>query len=108
MENDFNPWNDYKRRLWMLLAVLVLGSGCIALSIFTAHLVPTEAYVPIVIGLFSASLVYALVSVSNFKCPRCANPFFYSKNIRNGFTKKCLHCHLPKWATPNDKGGQNP
>jgi hypothetical protein len=39
-------------------------------------------------------------AVLSFKCPRCNNLFFRQRFWKNGLTKKCLHCGLPKW-TPN-------
>jgi len=42
----------------------------------------------------------------NFRCPRCAEPFFYKFDDRrwrmswqhNPFALRCMHCGLPKWA----------
>lgn len=102
MEAELNPWNEYRRKLWRLFIVLIVGAGCVCLSFITARLIPTDLFVPIVITLFAISVVSCLVTVSKFKCPRCGNPFFYTKYRRNGFAGKCLHCHLPKWTIPDN------
>lgn len=38
-----------------------------------------------------------------FHCPRCGQSFFHNKWIDNStlnifFTRRCLHCRLPKWS----------
>ena len=33
-----------------------------------------------------------------FRCPRCGNKFFASKDYHNTLSGKCLNCGLPKYA----------
>lgn len=44
------------------------------------------------------SIVVSSVRASLFRCPRCQQRFFSDGPYRNSFTRKCLHCGLPKWA----------
>jgi hypothetical protein len=38
----------------------------------------------------------------NWPCPRCGEPFFRKVATKNSFTRRCLHCALPKWASGPD------
>lgn len=33
-----------------------------------------------------------------FRCPRCGKPFFQARWFHNSFTRRCVHCNLPKWS----------
>ena len=65
--------------------------------------VPAKAHhsaKPLVAGLvlFLGGTVLASVSFSNFPCPRCGKPFIHGEDTRDGFTRHCVHCMLPKWT----------
>jgi endogenous inhibitor of DNA gyrase (YacG/DUF329 family) len=48
---------------------------------------------------FGASVLVSGVAAS-FRCPRCNKPFFKPNFLAySGWSKKCVHCGLPEWAT---------
>ena len=49
---------------------------------------------PFTIVLVSVALIW-----NCFRCPRCGNHYFFKWWHGNGFTRYCLHCGLPKYAT---------
>lgn len=95
-----DPWDKY-RTMQKRLLVFVIVDSLLMLGVFAAvnHLM--EFVIPLLIMFVALSLLFALISLSNFRCPRCGNHFFYSSSFRNGFTKHCVHCHLAKWSIPD-------
>jgi hypothetical protein len=89
------PWQELRRRrrnlLWASLAGLVL----FAAGIPAAKALGTEKalYAGLILGLIV--LVWGMVPVNAFVCPRCGQPFIHNGRRRDAFTKRCLHCRQP-------------
>ena len=97
-----DAWREHRRRarlFWALFlgyipAVLVFG---VAIGLLT-DLVPERLMVPFAIGWIVVSVI-AGNRVASFRCPRCGNSYYSRAFFANSFTRKCLHCGLPKWRT---------
>lgn len=99
-------WRQYKRRratFWLAY----LGG-------FAALFLATSLYVNLTgrpanwlspFGLLLL-LLYAVTAIrlTRWKCPRCEQPFHLLGIYRNCFSRRCLHCGLPKWAPGPDAG----
>ena len=61
-----------------------------------------ELLVPISLTAGFITLVVARIRLSRFRCPRCAQHFFWRRTrwleYSNPFARRCLNCGLPKWA----------
>jgi len=101
MSLNSDAWQDYRRMRRRLLWVVLGGLLLLGLSILpaaTRHSAkPVLAALAVVVG----TTLWASVSLSTFPCPRCGKPFALDKNTRDGFTRACLHCQLPKWSNPS-------
>jgi antibiotic biosynthesis monooxygenase (ABM) superfamily enzyme len=95
-------WADYRRRrqffgVW-------LGGFPVAIAI--VKLLPPkpgEFVFSILSVLLIAAFVVVAIRLLFFRCPRCGNTFFLDCLRRDLFSRRCIHCGLPKWAH-NDQG----
>lgn len=98
LAND-SPWRSCQIREW-LVALIWLGyiPGVLALGYPLSKL--TESETPyIVVGLgWMLEFALAGLALSFFKCRRCQKRFFHKWWWQNPFSRKCVHCGLPKWA----------
>jgi len=95
-----DQWKYLKKieRLELWLFCLSIP-GVIVLSILSKK-IGLNISSGIIVFFCVAALFATDLAVLRFKCPRCQESFFRNRYVRNGFTKKCMHCSLPKW-TPN-------
>jgi predicted RNA-binding Zn-ribbon protein involved in translation (DUF1610 family) len=96
-----DPWKEYRR-----LRRLLLGAALVGVVVFAAGFPIAKARrsaKPLYIGLGICVLLIAMTSapISDFPCPRCGEPFVHNGRRRDLFTRKCLHCQLPRWSDPN-------
>jgi hypothetical protein len=122
MAQEYSPeWSDLRRlqrRLLRLAAAgLLLVVAVPALRFFSNEIQVLLG--PLLFAAF-ALLVFllfrAIIEYSYWACPRCGQPFHQA--VRkfgrwgNPVPRRCLHCHLPKWAEqdpdPNLKQKLNP
>jgi hypothetical protein len=92
-----SSWSDYRFWDWVT-RLLYLG-------FFPVSLIGLNTSFESAIFWIAAISFAAVVNVvgyraKSFRCPRCGKPFFCWGLYHNGFTRKCLHCGLPKWAKP--------
>jgi len=100
MANTPDAWQDYRRRRRRLIGValcglLLMGLG-IRLTVARRSGKPILAAVALAVG----GTLFASFSLSAFPCPKCGKPFTYDEYTRDGFTRTCVHCQLPKWSDP--------
>jgi hypothetical protein len=100
--NYSEAWNDYRKRRLVFVAVWLsyvpgLWVAAVPISLLTGIKSDYFGY-PFMAAWMLAFLIIGL-RLAMFRCPRCGNHFFTSWWQGNPFARKCLHCHLPKWAT---------
>jgi hypothetical protein len=98
----YEAWHDYSRvwRRSLFLFLLFFPGGVAATSFLLASLFPTAPGWLVFICLAPWVVAAALVSQApvRWRCPRCGKPFHSTTWGHNGFARRCMHCHLPKWA----------
>src|SRR5262245_48246527 len=88
-------WSRYRRLAWTFWLMLPLwpiyGSGMMAMGF--------DRQSPWIFWPFAIVWITIRLLANFTKCPRCGNHFFFKWWYGNGFTRSCLHCGLPKYAT---------
>ncbi|APW62847.1 hypothetical protein [Paludisphaera borealis] len=112
LEGVVDPaWDEYKRRrhvFWLALLLIPLWlSGAIVLEFLTGREFPPTGWVTLLTVLLPPMLclMVARLRLIFWPCPCCGRPFF----LRLGnywFTRRCLHCGLPKWAPGKAKSSK--
>jgi len=100
MPKTQDAWHDYRRRRRRLVWVSLGGLALFGLSFLPARSRHSGKPVLAALALLVGTTVWAGVSLSAFPCPHCGKPFTYDNTVRDGFTRECVHCQLPKWADP--------
>ena len=83
-------WVRKKRIIGLLMMVffpIIVGG----LSKFIG---PSKVVILFIAVTYFTSMMFILLTVNFYKCPRCKNFFFFTTYFANGFTSKCLHCGL--------------
>lgn len=92
-------WREHRRRrrvMWLLLLGFIPGVVLTGTAIGAAF--ATEPpYIAVAVVWMLAILVTSH-RASALRCPRCGQRFYAKGLYHNGFTRKCLHCGLRKWA----------
>lgn len=96
---NYTPQWETLRRYEVIYYVVWLGGAILAL-VLSMHFPALKD----VFGVLWIAAFFAAVSLKgSFRCPRCGNPFFSRPHalgrFNNPFTRKCLHCGLPKWQS---------
>jgi hypothetical protein len=61
-----------------------------------------EGYLLLPVAVFwMFGFVAASIHHNSFRCPRCHKPFFWTWWRRNPAAERCLHCGLPRGASPD-------
>lgn len=93
-------WDRFQRREW--IAVLFPIASIIGIVVFSDSIFRAYGNSPIFSALIAVIWMIVTLAlgygVSNFRCPRCGQPFFRTWWYHNGFARKCVHCGLPKWS----------
>ena len=95
-----DAWQDYRNRRKRLVWVALAGLAVFGLSFLPAQRSHSAKPVLAAFILFTGASLWSANSVSSFPCPRCGKPFTHDDDIRNEFTRECVHCRLPKWSGP--------
>jgi hypothetical protein len=95
-------WQEY-RRIWrrsvLRAAGLFFGGGLFAAVMSGIFSVPDWLEVVLLLPALIGAVVVSQPPM-RWQCPRCEKPFFARRIGYNSFSRRCLHCGLPKWA-PN-------
>ena len=81
------------------VAVLCAGVWLAAVPISLLTGIKSDYFAYPAMGAWMLAFLVTWLRLAMFPCPRCGNHFFTSWWQGNLFARKCLHCHLPKWAT---------
>ncbi len=90
-------WREYRRVYWRSMGLTVaffFGGGILSSVLSAAFRAPWVfplAFVPFVLA-----TIWVSQEPMRWPCPQCGEPFFSTWWYHNAFTKKCLHCGLPK------------
>ena len=95
-----DAWQDYRRRRRRLIGAAAGGLVLLGLSIRVAGARHSGKPILAAFVLSAGATLFASFSLSAFPCPKCGKPFTYDENTRDGFTRACVHCQLPKWSDP--------
>lgn len=92
-------WGEYRK--WRNVSLFVLaGLVPVVLSVGIASMRLFDTFAPTFV-LACVCTIFAVI-VGNlcwrFRCPRCGKAFFAKWWYYNGFTRRCVHCGLPKYA----------
>src|SRR4051812_17999005 len=92
-------WHEHRRRdRWVWAAFLGYIPGVMLLGTLLGMVFGTEMYLVTAIAwMIVASIVN--LRAATFRCPRCGEQFYSRGLFHNGFTRRCLHCGLAKWAS---------
>jgi hypothetical protein len=95
---SYNQWSEYRHRRNLAAACVLSAPLFVGLAIWLERGFPAIEALPHV-PLFVWFIGSAITSwrITEFRCPRCGKKFFLGDYYHNGFTRKCLHCRLPKW-----------
>src|SRR5579863_4507984 len=102
---DFSAnWRRYRstRNTWLciLLVILVGGGTTIFWLDRAASVSPDVALVPFALGIaWLVAYPWGAFVLGYWHCPKCGERFFAKAWwFINIFTRKCVHCGLPKYA----------
>lgn len=101
MSESFEPWQDYRRRRNLALFAFL---GYVPF-VFVIALVAERLFHSLTPGRVVALgwmifFVVAGIRYESFRCPRCRKLFFAKWWYHNSFARQCVHCGLPKYASP--------
>lgn len=104
MSESINPWQEYRRRRNLaLFAVLGYVPLVIVFAMASERLFhSTTPFFVVAIG-WAIFFVVAGIRCETFRCPRCGKWFFAKWWYHNAFARRCVHCGLPKYATPESE-----
>ena len=96
-------WSRYKKLKWAT-AISFLGflptvaiMGFVATEVFQKRI--PDAASGVFVLLWFLSCVFLAYFFSSWSCPRCGRPFVRYRNVAL-WTKRCVHCGLPKYSDP--------
>lgn len=101
MSESVEPWQDYRRRRNLaLFAFLGYVPFVFMIAVVTGRLFhSTTPGFAVAFG-WMIFLVVAGTRCERFRCPRCGKLFFAKWWYHNSFARRCVHCGLPKYASP--------
>lgn len=94
-------WQDYRKRRRRLLCSALAGLALFGASFLLAGKLHSAKPVFAGFALFLGTTILASVAFSNFPCPKCGKPFITKDDVRDTFTRHCLHCGHAKWSEPD-------
>jgi predicted RNA-binding Zn-ribbon protein involved in translation (DUF1610 family) len=98
---NLTTWDEYRYwRKWFWIGFLTFAPGCLLISFPFMLLFQSELPAFLIACLWMAGWFYVANRISRFKCPRCGETFFMTPWFSNGFARRCMHCGLSKWASP--------
>ena len=95
-------WNDYRKRRLVFAAVLlsyVPGVWLVAVPLSSLTGIKSDYLGYPAAGAWMLAFLITSARLTLFPCPRCGKHFVKSWWLHNPFARRCLHCHLQKWAT---------
>jgi hypothetical protein len=98
----YAAWQEYTRtwrRSVLLFLALWVGGGSATLIAIQALFPVGPSWLGLVcIVPWGVAAVFVSQAPIRWRCPRCGEPFHSTTWAYNGFARRCMHCHLPKWA----------
>jgi len=92
-------WTDYRRRRWCCIAMCVVVPFALMLLMRVPRFQSfSEPATFACVGAAGSSWFVSYLWMMLWRCPKCRNRFFRTPHRNLPFTRKCLHCGLPKWA----------
>ena len=102
MHGSFDPWQEYRRRRNLaLLAFLGYVPCMLVIALLAQRLF--HSFTPGFVVAFGW-MIFTVVAGNRclrFRCPRCGKWFFSKWWYHNAFARRCVHCGLPKYASPD-------
>jgi len=101
MSEPFDCWRECRRRRNILLfAFLGFVPSVAVIGLVGVRLFHTDW--PFSIAAISWMIFFVLAGIryESFRCPRCHKWFFVKWWCYDIFARRCLHCGLPKYASP--------
>ncbi len=100
-------WRRYRnqsRAFWLVFLLYIPGIAALNRALGPSR----DNTTVIALAAFAVLILFAALGYRKFglRCPRCGEPFFRRFDYRpwrmdwreRPFTRRCLHCGLPKWA----------
>ena len=96
-----SPWRRFQRGEWILWLLFVgFMPGVFVLVSPLDLLFDSDALFAVVAIPWMIAFFVAGMRLAGFRCPRCSKPFLRTWWYQNGFTRRCVHCSLPRWEDP--------
>ncbi len=101
MSQSVDSWQEYRRRRNLaLFAFLGYVPFVFVFAVVTERLFhSTPPGFAVALG-WMIFLAVASIRCQSFRCPRCRKWFFAKWWYHNSFARRCVHCGLPKYASP--------
>gem|GEM_PF-922354 len=99
-------WRRLKLVQWSFLGVVLLGPALLALTglaIARWHWSFLRLAIPCIAIAFLGGMGALGLTWTLWRCPQCHRRFFTNFIVTNQFSRKCMHCGLPKWAEPTSE-----
>src|SRR5271157_3457985 len=101
MRESVDSWEGYrKRRNMFLFAFLGYVPIVFVIAMATERLFHNITPASVVAIGWMIFFAVAGIRYQTFRCPRCGKWFFAKWWYHNIFTRRCVHCGLPKYASP--------
>jgi len=101
MSDSVGPWQEYRRRRNLtLFAFLGYVPFVFIIAVVAERLFHSTTPGFVVAVGWMIFLAVASIRCENFRCPRCRKRFFAKWWYHNSFARRCVHCGLPKYASP--------
>ena len=96
-----DPWEEYRRRRNLaVFAFLGYVPLVFVIAVAAEHLFQSSTPGFVVGFGWMAFFLVTSIRCQSFKCPRCRKWSFAKWWYHNSLARKCVHCGLPKYASP--------
>jgi peptidoglycan/LPS O-acetylase OafA/YrhL len=117
-DGPYTPgWRRYRnlsRAFWLVFLLYIPVIGGVSRALRSSQ----DNATVIAVAAFAALILFATLGYQTFnlRCPRCGEAFSRRFDDRpwrmdwqhRPFTRRCLHCGLPKWADRDPAQSQSP
>jgi hypothetical protein len=94
-----SAWNDYRRRRRWYFSIACGGLAAIITlaMLFSGQSVQCLNFL-VLAPIWAIAFSVAAIRLCRFICPRCGRPFCATRLVAHLYTRRCVHCGLPRWA----------